>query len=631
VAVEIDSVPAASGFAVGAYSDTGRAFVDPAFVDRVEFLKGPASSLYGSDALGGVVAYRTVSPATLLHGRAAAFTLTSETGYQNEDDGWHAAVVAAGEAGPTQLLFGYVRREGGSLATAADVTPDPRDYVTESVLAKMVVPDLPGGPLTLTAEGATLDQQTSVDAFLLTPGRFVNTTTLEGDDSAERLRVSVEQSLTSTVAFDAADWRVHYQGTETRQDTLEFRRAVPPRTPPQQIEREFMFDERSLGLEFNAVRAWQGDRFAHETVYGLEVTQTRIDELRNGRQTNATTGAVTNVILGEAFPLRDLPVSNLLEAGVFAQDEIRFSDRWSLIPAVRVDYYDLSPQVDRIYREDNPTAPAEGLDTVSISPKLGLVYSFDEAASLFFQYAHGFRAPPPEDVNIGLEIPAMKYRAVPNPDLEPETSDGYELGLRVQHPKARLSASVYYNDYRNFIESKVNLGVEPATGVTLFQSQNVASARIYGAELAATLPAGAWAPALDGWTGRLSASWSRGDDLTRDEPLNSIDPPSLVAGLRYDATSGRWGSELVMTAFASKDEIDDSRANLYATDGYITCDWLLDVDLGRGLRLNAGVFNLADVEYIDWADVRGRVVGDPLVQYYTRPGRNASVTLHWSF
>jgi outer membrane receptor protein involved in Fe transport len=52
---------------------------------------------------------------------------------------------------------------------------------------------------------------------------------------------------------------------------------------------------------------------------------------------------------------------------------------------------------------------------------------------------------------------------------------------------------------------------------------------------------------------------------------------------------------------------------------------------GRGLRLNAGVFNLTGAEYIEWADVRGRVVGDPLIPYYTRPGRNSSVTLHWRF
>jgi len=38
---------------------------------------------------------------------------------------------------------------------------------------------------------------------------------------------------------------------------------------------------------------------------------------------------------------------------------------------------------------------------------------------------------------------------------------------------------------------------------------------------------------------------------------------------------------------------------------------------------------LTDAEYIEWSDVRGRVVGDPLIPYYTRPGRNVSVTLHW--
>jgi hypothetical protein len=30
-------------------------------------------------------------------------------------------------------------------------------------------------------------------------------------------------------------------------------------------------------------------------------------------------------------------------------------------------------------------------------------------------------------------------------------------------------------------------------------------------------------------------------------------------------------------------------------------------------------------------DVRGRAANDPLVPYYTRAGRNASVTLHWVF
>src|SRR5512139_3908408 len=66
VAVEVDGVPAAGGFAVGNFADSGRSFVDPAFLQRVEVLRGPASALYGSDAIGGVVAMTTVSPGSVL-------------------------------------------------------------------------------------------------------------------------------------------------------------------------------------------------------------------------------------------------------------------------------------------------------------------------------------------------------------------------------------------------------------------------------------------------------------------------------------------------------------------------------------------------------------------------------------
>ena len=42
VAVEVDGIPSAPGFAIGSYSDSGRAFVDLAFVQRIEILRGPA-------------------------------------------------------------------------------------------------------------------------------------------------------------------------------------------------------------------------------------------------------------------------------------------------------------------------------------------------------------------------------------------------------------------------------------------------------------------------------------------------------------------------------------------------------------------------------------------------------------
>ena len=630
VAVEIDDVPAAGGFAIGSYADSGRAFLDPALVQRIEFLRGPASSLYGSEAIGGVVALTTFAPRHLVPG-GEDLAFRTAMGYDSKDGGWHAAALVAGRAGPGEWLVGYVRREGHESGSAADVTPDPRDYTSDSLLAKYVLPDLGAGPLTLTLEAGQLEQQTEVDAFLGVD-RFVNTTRLEGDDRLARFRAGIAQTIDASPAwFDTADWRIYWQGTATDQDTGEVRRAAPPRAPAVELARSFDYDETTVGLEFTAAMSVLAGPFEHQLVYGVEATRTRLDEMRNGQQTTIDTGATTSVILGETFPLRDMPLSDVTEVGVFLQDEIRGADaRWTLVPALRVDRYDVSPDVDQIYRDDNPSSPAVGIKETSLAPKLGATYRFTETLTGFFQYAHGFRSPPPEDVNIGLEIPLFRVRAVPNPNLEPESSDGFEVGLRVTRAAMRLTGSVFQTDYDDFIESKVNLGAD-ASGVTLFQSRNVAEARIYGAELASLVSLEAMGTRWEGWTARLAASWTRGDDLVRDKPLNSIDPPRVVAGLRFDAASQRWGGELVLTAVEAQRDVDSSLADLYRTDGYATVDLLADWRVSPRLRLNVGLFNLTDAAYIEWADVRGRTAGDALVPYYTQPGFNASVTLHYDF
>ena len=59
IATEIDGVPVAEQFNVGSYSNSGRNYVDPELIKQVEILRGPASSTYGSDAIGGVVSFVT--------------------------------------------------------------------------------------------------------------------------------------------------------------------------------------------------------------------------------------------------------------------------------------------------------------------------------------------------------------------------------------------------------------------------------------------------------------------------------------------------------------------------------------------------------------------------------------------
>jgi len=61
IATEIDGVPVAEQFNVGSYSNSGRNYVDPELIKQVEILRGPASSTYGSDAIGGTINLQTKS------------------------------------------------------------------------------------------------------------------------------------------------------------------------------------------------------------------------------------------------------------------------------------------------------------------------------------------------------------------------------------------------------------------------------------------------------------------------------------------------------------------------------------------------------------------------------------------
>jgi len=65
VITEIDGIPVSDQFDVGSYSNSGRNFVDTDLIQQVEILRGPASSIYGSDAIGGVGFVTEIAEAAL--------------------------------------------------------------------------------------------------------------------------------------------------------------------------------------------------------------------------------------------------------------------------------------------------------------------------------------------------------------------------------------------------------------------------------------------------------------------------------------------------------------------------------------------------------------------------------------
>jgi hemoglobin/transferrin/lactoferrin receptor protein len=122
VATLLDGVPLSDQFDIGSFSNATRDFVDTGLVESIEVLHGPASALYGSSAIGGVVAMRTPNPGDIGDGEALLTWRGADASFQGQ------TMVSFG-APDRGLLLGASWRDGQQPdAAAANAAMDRRDY-----------------------------------------------------------------------------------------------------------------------------------------------------------------------------------------------------------------------------------------------------------------------------------------------------------------------------------------------------------------------------------------------------------------------------------------------------------------------------------------------------------------------
>jgi hemoglobin/transferrin/lactoferrin receptor protein len=336
------------------------------------------------------------------------------------------------------------------------------------------------------------------------------------------------------------------------------------------------------------------------------------------------TGEQTNVLLGEEFPLRDFPISTTQELGAYVEDTMSFGD-WTVIAALRADQFKLSPSQDPMYLEDYPFAELVSINESDLSPKLGVIYTATPNVDIYLQYSHGFRAPPYADANIGLDIPFFNYRAIPNPDLRSESSDGLDLGLRWQGVQSSARISAFYTRYEDFIESKVRLGLDPVSGRTLFQSQNLRETTIKGIEASGSsrLSGSLSAFGFDG-----SAYYARGVNSETGEALNSVGPAQAVLGASWFSQNERTQIRLKAILTDAWSDRDEAGGELFKPPGHAIFDLYLTQRLGERTTIRAGLHNLTDRTYWNWSDVGGLSPDDPILPHLAQAGRSASISLN---
>jgi hemoglobin/transferrin/lactoferrin receptor protein len=609
----------ADQFDIGAFSNAGQDYLIPDAISRIEILRGPASTLFGSDALGGVVAVVTRDPEEYLDG--GRVRTAAGAAYSGADHGRRVSGSAAARADALAGVLHVSVLDSAERDAAGTSAEESLDRQRGAAMLKLGYA-LPDGDAVRVKAELFDEQATSRPEAVLGYGRqFANTTALRGDDQRRRVAVQAEYDFAVSGAWaDDARLSLYGQRSRTEQVTDERRQAVEP---PLAIHRRFdyRFEDAGVLLDLESRFALAG--FDHRLGWGVSVRRSWVEEQRDGLQRDLQSGAVTHTLLGEDLPVRDFPNSTVTQTATYLHDEISVGPL-TLIPGVRFEHYRLDARADSLYRQDYPEVPVEDLTESAVAPKLGLQWRLSPQVDLFAQYARGFRAPPFEDVNIGLDYAVpFHVRAIPNPELKAESSDGLELGVEYRGDRLRGAFALFGANYDDFIESKASLGFDPASGALLFQSRNIERARVHGAELSLSA---AVSRSID--LG-MAASWTRGEDRDSGEPLNTVDPPMLVARLRWQP-SDRWYAAFALRAASDQHRVDHRALALFEPDGYAVFDLLAGFAPAPRVRVNAGLFNLTDQVYWRWAAVRGRPEGDPLIDVLAAPGRYGAVSVQIS-
>jgi hemoglobin/transferrin/lactoferrin receptor protein len=632
VQIEVDGVATADAFSIGSFSNAGRDFVDIDSLKQVEVVRGPASAMFGSDALGGVVSFVTRDPSDYLQGRETYFDVGA--GFNAVDQSSLLRATAAASFGGMSAVLRVSARDGEQLDTPV---ADPLEFSSLNTLFKLAFGDARQGAPLLTLENFDSTRDTDVDSQETTQDfsavfgfpYVVETTDLRGDDRRTRQRVSVSQSWDDGLfGLQYLRWRGYYQASETLQDTFEARTTrIMGMADPVERERRFRFTQDLAGIEINALKSFLTGVAAHDLAFGIELEAADTEQLRDGTQTSLSTGEVTAQVGPDLFPVRDYPMSRTRRAGVYLQDRIEIGEL-TLIPGLRWDRFSLSPDVDTIFSEDNPGVPSAPLSASRLSPRLGVLWDLTAAWRLYAQYSEGFRAPPVNDVNVGFTNLQFGYTSLPNPDLRAESSAGVELGMRYDTDVVALDAAVFATNYDDFIASFQPVGVDPQSGVLQFQSVNLDDVEIRGAEVQAQ-----WWPAFfpAGLTMRFSAALAQGEDRITGAPLNNIAPLNGVLGFSYSAPSDKWGVNFATRFARRQTDVDQSDGPVLTPAGYVVHDLTGFYQPVPSLRFRAGLFNATDVTYTAYLDVAGLSATLANPERFARPGRQFNVAFDWQF
>ncbi|MGL4379789.1 MAG: TonB-dependent hemoglobin/transferrin/lactoferrin family receptor [Vibrio sp.] len=598
IKVIVDGVSQPNQFDPGGtrFISSSRVDIDTDMVKTVEIVKGAASSLQGSDAIGGIVAFETKDPADILKGRD--FGGYAKLNYSSSDKTFSESIALANKYGDLESLVAYTRRDGETAKNFGD--PDQLDNSANNLLVKLQYQINPAHRIQFS--GNYIRNKTDLENLVYSG--YKNTS---GHDETSQYQLGIKHIWDADLSFaDQLSWQFDVMNKEETGVTNR------TRTSTENIQKkDYLYSDKGFQFDSQLDKSFIVGNTEHYLVYGLSYSDKDI------KNTNLEFNSI-----GSNDVIFYIPNASETRYGVFIQDEISFNN-FILTPGIRFDSFETKPGDTNANPSGNAASEYGKYSDSAFTARLGTVYKLNQENRLFAQISQGFRAPDFQELYYSFGNPTHGYVNKPNPNLKAENSISYELGWRYNSRNVSNEISIFYSDYDNFIDRQLVSG-NFTSGNAIYQSINIDKATIKGIELSNQLSWDNFMP-LEGFSSRIAAAYTEGEDGD-GKPLNSINPWNTVAGVSYDSVN-QWGTT-VNVSFTAKKKASDINGNYQPISSATVVDITAYYKPVNNLTLRAGVFNVANEEYYNWNDVRGLSSED---KDQTQPKRNFAITAKYEF
>ncbi|HHF3888193.1 TPA: heme/hemopexin-binding protein HxuC [Haemophilus influenzae] len=612
----------------------GSYFLPMSLIQEIEVIKGPSSSLWGSGALGGVVAMRTPNALDLLKNNDK-FGVKIRQGYQTANNLSERDVSVFAANDKFDVLISGFYNNADNLRTGKGNKLNNTAYKQFGGLAKF---------------GWQINDANRVE-LSHRETRFKQTAPsnneVENELTNEQITDQIKKFHGSSKDFppkappSESETSKFYSGVKTRfgsvsyltdqqipdQSTV-FNYYLTPDNPylnthialynNKTIEKE----QRKVSgvrdqtkLTTRGINLRNSSELSHISfVYGVDYMR---DKIRTERGTN-----------GSDAKFRAEPYNaNSNTTGVYLIAHIPlFGEKLLVSPSVRYDHYDTSSKT--VKYKDNHLSPATKLTWI-VTNWLDFTAKYNEA----------FRAPSMQErfvsgSHFGAETLGLTQvnKFIANPNLRPETAKNKEItanlhfdSLFKQGDKFKIEATYFRNDVKDFINLKIfnnpnaNPNANPNTSTRAFlptnsQYQNITNARLSGIELQAQYQ-----------TERLTLftnyGSTKGKDKDSGEALSNIAASKIGVGVNYALVKDKFTVGATVTHYAAQRRVPKDHSVTYPS--YILTDLRATYAPLKGewknLRLDFALENLFDKKY------------QPAFSLMEGTGRNAKISAVYSF